>query len=286
MSDFVVRVLTHEELPAVNVLRFLAGWNQTEQDWHGLLDLEPKGCFVAVQNQDIIGSVTTTSYGDTMAWIGMMLVHPDHRRQGIGRCLMRRATEHLESRKTGSIRLDATPAGMPLYLQLGFLSEWTLTRWRRPETKQARPRTGSLAETRSLKPSDWPVVEELDAAAFGLCRATLLRSLARNSRNILVWPGRGLSAGWGMLRPGSNSEYLGPIACASPEGARGLVEDLTAEVHSSVIWDIPDENEAAKEIALSLGFEPVRQLTRMCLRHKTQTRPNRSLVAIADPAVG
>jgi GNAT superfamily N-acetyltransferase len=124
--------MTEGDLGAVDELRRLAGWNQTPDDWRRLLELEPEGCFLAEVDGELAGTVTTTAYGQDLAWIGMMLVHPKHRRQGIATRLMSQAIEYLRGRAVRCLRLDATPAGYPLYEKLGFIPEWTLTRCLRP----------------------------------------------------------------------------------------------------------------------------------------------------------
>src|SRR5262249_44841777 len=126
-----VRMMTQADLAAADELRRLAGWNQKPRDWQRLLTLEPRGCFVALRNGAVVGTVTTTVYGTELAWIGMMLVHPEHRRIGIATQLMNRALEYLKERQMRCVKLDATPAGQPVYEKLGFVSEWRLQRWQR-----------------------------------------------------------------------------------------------------------------------------------------------------------
>src|SRR2546427_6414093 len=106
MNYVQVRRMTESDLSAADRLREIAGWNQTLDDWRLLFALEPEGCFVAVRDGEVIGTVTTTMYGQTLAWIGMMLVHPDHRRCGVGTGLMRGALEHLQASGVRSVRLD------------------------------------------------------------------------------------------------------------------------------------------------------------------------------------
>ena len=79
-----IREMKSGDLVAADSLRNLAGWNQTATDWNRILNYQPNGCFVAVNADRIVGTVTTTCYGQKLAWIGMMLVHPDFRRRGIG----------------------------------------------------------------------------------------------------------------------------------------------------------------------------------------------------------
>jgi len=126
-----LRLLTARDLPFADAVRAAAGWNQTLDDWRRFLALEPEGCFLAEWEGKPAGTATTLIHGPELAWIGMVLVHPDSRRRGIGQALLRHCLEHLRQRGVGCIKLDATPLGQPVYERLGFRSEWTLARWER-----------------------------------------------------------------------------------------------------------------------------------------------------------
>ncbi len=130
-------------------------------------------------------------------------------------------------------------------------------------------------------------MDAIDHAAFGASRACLLRSLAHDSRAVLVWPAQGRVVGWGMVRPGANADYLGPLVCSSEEGSLSLVTALLDRTgNPSVIWDVPDKNESAKAAAQRFGFAPVRPLTRMRLGPEMVAGERQNPFAIADPAVG
>src|SRR5215831_16405050 len=115
-----IRSLTEGDIEAALTLQRLEGWNQTERDWSRLLQLEPAGCFAAEVDGRVVGTVTTTAYGRALAWIGMMLVAPEHRRRGIGRQLFSAALDHLCASGIAAVKLDATPAGQSLYEAFGF----------------------------------------------------------------------------------------------------------------------------------------------------------------------
>jgi predicted N-acetyltransferase YhbS len=287
MNAISLRLMRAGDLEASDNLRRLVGWNQTLQDWHRMLQLEPQGCFVALAGAEVVGTVTTLTYGQALAWIGMMLVHPKHRRQGIATRLMIRALDYLKAKEMECIRLDATPAGQPLYEQLGFFSEWTLTRWQRPTQSAPVVGTPEHLDIRKLAPKDWPAVLALDTAAFGVTRSHLLHSLASDSRVALVWPAVGHVLGWGLLRRGANADYLGPLTCSSPDGASTLAAGLLHDVQDrSVFWDSPDRNLPANAAAKCLGFVPVRPLTRMRFGRNSINDVPFAQFAIADPAVG
>jgi len=74
----------------------------------------------------VVGSVATIRYGQNLAWIGMVLVDPVHRQQGIGRRLLEEAGQILKDENC--VKLDATPAGRHVYTKLGFKEEYELSR--------------------------------------------------------------------------------------------------------------------------------------------------------------
>jgi len=313
------RVMRGADLPGADKLRRLAGWNQTLEDWQRLRSLEPAGCFVALHGQTVVGTVTTTTYGTELAWIGMMLVHPEHRRKGIATQMMELALGYLKTRGIQCVKLDATPAGRPLYEKLGFALDSNLTRHRRvavdEHTTSSLPQPdppgdkreiapalegfrGSDHECssrrdllvdppRDLRPNDWPAVEDIDAAALGARRSPLLCALARDSLRALVWPPDGPISGWGLLRAGSTADYLGPVECLTDEAFTALSWLLVRSAATrNVIWDVPDDHLLARNTAQALGFAPVRPLTRMYWGAKISPPAPQTLFAIAGPAVG
>lgn len=289
-SKIQIRRMTASDLAFANSLRALAGWNQTRSDWQRLLAHEPAGCFVAeweapgTQHRCPVGTATTTRYGSDLAWIGMVLVHPDYRRRGIGLALLQRCLKYLQD--LPCIKLDATPLGKALYEQWGFREEWALTRWE--GTCALPPLTARVAEIQPWEGSHAPAVEELDRQAFGTSRRTMLEKLANQSRLAVTnRSGRGKLTGYGILREGARALYLGPIVAASPEAGASLVMHLASHTNGqTVFWDIPDSNIAAVELAKRMGLKPQRQLLRMFCGQNN--RPGNPLYqfAIADPAMG
>jgi predicted N-acetyltransferase YhbS len=287
MNNVIVRPMIGTDLPAADRLRELARWNQTLDDWQLLLDLEPRGCFVAERGHDVIGTVTTTTYGKALAWIGMMLVHPSHRRCGVGTLLMRRALDFLQTSGVKCIRLDATPLGRPVYEKLGFVSEWSLTRHERPAAGEPVSLETSTVLARDLTEQDWPTISQVDAQCFGLPRERLLRRLPERCRRALVCEAQGRVVGWGLLRPGMKADYLGPLTCVSADVLSPLVAALLQSApNRAVFWDVPDENEHAAAAARRFGFRPLRPFTRMRLGPNSVASDPRAQFAVADPALG
>jgi RimJ/RimL family protein N-acetyltransferase len=281
-----MRLMTTQDVGLGLELCKLAGWNQTADDWLNLILCAPDGCFVAEWEGKPAGTVTTTSYGTDVAWIGMMLVHPAQRRQGIGKALMNRALEHLRSQPVCCIKLDATPAGQPLYEKLGFKPEWTFQRWQHAKlaTVECNPRF----KVRRWLAADFTSLQQLDRLAFGAGRFVLLRRmLDLVSREVVGASAAGRVNSYGFVRKGRLALYLGPIVGESLPAAAPVIKSLLAPLEGrAVFWDIPDAQTGAIELAKSFGFEPVRQLTRMCLGKNHCPGDPRMIFAIAGPEVG
>jgi predicted N-acetyltransferase YhbS len=282
--NFTLRRLRPEDLREADQLRADLGWNQMILDWQRLLDLSPEGSIVAEQSGRVVGTCTTVSYGNALAWIGMMMVHPTVRGQGIGAALLRRCVDHLRRRGVRCIKLDATPMGQPLYAGIGFVPEWTLTRWEH----YGSPLILEQVPDRVHPPAEehWPAILALDTQVFGVCRGPLLRSLATSSRRVLVCEDGASISGFGMLRNGARASYLGPVV-AKPGTGQLLVHSLlSGQTDQPVFWDIPDLNKPASTLARQLGFSFLRPLTRMYLDTNLIASDPYGQWAIADPATG
>jgi GNAT superfamily N-acetyltransferase len=283
-ASLKLRLLTRVDLAFANSIRALAGWNQTTADWERFLAAEPDGCFLAEGDGVPAGTATTIVYGPTLAWIGMVLVHPDHRRRGIGRALLERCIEHLRGRDVRCIKLDATPAGKQVYDGLGFKDEWTLTRWEHTAVRGPNPQ--SISGMRECR--EFEAVDQIDTAAFGVSRRRMLEPLMKQSRCALICETEaGKVAGYGLLRDGSAALYLGPVVATSGDVGLRVVNALLARGDGrKIYWDIPDQNATAVRLAGETGFTPQRTLTRMYVGENSAPGNPLQQFAIAGPEVG
>jgi GNAT superfamily N-acetyltransferase len=281
--DVTIRRLTPADLGEADQLRAELGWNQTISDWRRFLALAPDGCFGAERNGKIVGTCTSVCFGDELAWIGMMMVHPAGRGQGIGGRLLRCCVDYLRQLGVRCIKLDATPMGQPIYNHIGFLPECTLTRW---EHHGPLPGAEPSSSIQILTEKHWPAVLALDFQNVGIPRASLLRSLAGTSLRALVYVCNGSLLGFGMLRSGARANYLGPIVGGAGIGELLVRSLLSRNEDRFIFWDVPDLNEPASLLASRLGFTPARPLTRMYLDANMFPANFEGYWAIADPATG
>jgi GNAT superfamily N-acetyltransferase len=281
-----MRLMTEADLPFADQVRACAGWNQTPDDWRLLLEWQPDGCFVGELDGVPAGTATTIFYGTALAWIGMVLVHPDHRRHGVGHALLDHCIAFLRERRIQSIKLDATPLGKTLYDQLGFLDEWTLTRWEIASAPALSQPTDDIV--RSLRDEDWPQLLALDDAAFGVPRHRVLRGLAyRSHRGVVSTDRQGNVDGFGFLRSGARAMYIGPLMASNAEAGLALMRALLGGAQGSPVYlNIPDQNVAAVNFLQQAGFARQRPFVRMFLGDNPTPGTPLCQYSIADPAIG
>jgi GNAT superfamily N-acetyltransferase len=255
-----VRLLKFSDIPQAMRLKQAEGWNQTEQDWGRLLELEPEGCFGIEHEGRLVATTTATCYGCELAWIGMVITAPEFRGEGLASRLMRSTLEFLDGRQTQWVKLDATSMGSGLYRKFGFEDECPVERWLRA------PALASAHHAVDNDLGKWDAA--LDRRAFGADRSGLLSKLG--SGESVSIPG----SGYAMGRPGANAAYFGPCVAVTSQAARILLEWFLAR-HSSepVYWDLLPENQEAVRLAQAFGFERNRQLVRMARKGAAEARP-------------
>ena len=260
-----IRTMTVRDIPAGMRLKEIAGWNQTEADWQIFLDASRDGCFVAEVAGVVRGTATTIVYGGRFAWVGMVLVDPQHRGHGIGTTLLKTCIAHLDSIEVACIKLDATPLGKPIYEKLGFATEYGLERW----TLKRRKEDLSGREQRDPdQPMREPLlgqVLEIDREAFGADRSVVLRALNRHQPRFAdgVWNASGVT-GYAFGRRGSFADHLGPwIVKDEASGERILRRFLARSRREMVVTDCGKAHRFARKLLQARGFEYSRPFTRM-----------------------
>src|SRR5262249_13785597 len=199
--------MTTQDIPGGVRLNTITGWNQTEFDWKRFVDGSPDGCFVMEDGDKIVGTAATFPYEKRLAWIGMVLVDPEYRKQGVGTKLLQRTIEHLDDARVPTLKLDATPAGKPLYEKLGFIAEYEIERW---ILKRSASQEGAANDAR-VPAERLTEVFAYDREIFGADRSALLRSLNEQAADLThaAWKGSQLQ-GYAFGRHGLFADHLGP----------------------------------------------------------------------------
>src|SRR5688572_9270459 len=236
----------------------VAGWNQLARDWEIFLILSPNDCRVATINDKVVGTVATIRYQNFFSWIGMVLVDPACRKQGIGTQLLKEALQTLHNQET--IKLDATPAGREVYLKLNFVDEYRLSRM---STISAAGRLKSTA--RSLQKNDLPAVVKFDREIFGADRQPLLEWILEGAPQFaFLVEEKNEIQGYCLGRYGYNFTQIGPVIARNSGIAINLVSAALKNcIGCPVILDVLHFEPEWIEWLTSIGFAEQRPLLRM-----------------------
>jgi GNAT superfamily N-acetyltransferase len=291
MTPRLVR-LAPSMLDGLMALSAAAHWNQNEADWRAMRELG-QGWGLQVQDEAgrprLAASTVVLPYERRFAWVSMVLVLPEWRRQGLAGRLLRVALDHLQRLGLEAV-LDATPAGHPVYQAQGFVDTWHFTRWRL--AGRSTPLRASLEapDVRPLRQEDWPAVADLDAKAFGASRLPLLQHLAHRLPEAgWVLHRGGELRGYLLGRDGRTARQLGPLVVASREGAPAGLEAVALlnaaigalgslgtsaavgpperpSMEQPLVVDVRDGQTALQDWLGAQGFASERPFTRMVLQ--------------------
>jgi GNAT superfamily N-acetyltransferase len=275
-----IRRLTTADVAAVLRLAHLAGWNQTARDIERLVALEPDGCFATCAGEQVVGTTTTTTYGSDLAWVGMVLVDPDYRRRGIATRLTEKALDYLRGRGVRTVKLDATPAGRPVYERLGFVVENALERW-------AATGPPPVHHRRGYPVGSWDQIAAIDRDVFGADRTALMQMVIADAGPPFVRSGRRAGVGgYAFARPGRRAAYIGPVVAEDYGTAWSLLTAVDADLRPAIIDIDPAFGEGAAVLLRERGFARQRELLRMRLGPGIRSRDSPRVFAIAGPEVG
>jgi GNAT superfamily N-acetyltransferase len=264
MDDYVIRLLSGEDLEGALRLSSTAGWNQRIEDWRMLVSLAPTASFAAFAEERVVGTAIGIDYG-RFSWIAMMLVDPAWRGRGMGRRLLETAIDAVPSDRP--IRLDATPMGRPLYQAYGFEEEALLTR-QVSESDERAVTPGPIHAQHAV----WPMTP----ARLGEVLEEDLQVFGGRRRAVLEWSldtapqyGQFLETDrrhpqYCLGRRGRFFDQIGPVIAADDHAACALVgAALVAAAGRSIAVDSFDERGHFQAWLRACGFRAERPLFRM-----------------------
>ncbi|MFJ4570863.1 GNAT family N-acetyltransferase [Streptomyces sp. NPDC088846] len=221
LAELPVRRLTLGDLVACADLCEDRGWPRDEHRWGLLLAAGTGYGLDDPGGKGLMAACVVTSYGPRLAAIGMLLVAERYARQGVARFLMR----HVIDETAGMpLSLYATPAGQPLYEQLGFSVVGHVER----VTGFFRP-TGGKASAATVRPAtadDLQSIVRLDSDVFGADRTHVLARLPAYADHIRIAENEGQLIGYAAVWPSDRTHVIGPLIAPDTATAQALVASL------------------------------------------------------------
>jgi GNAT superfamily N-acetyltransferase len=258
-----VRQMTVDDLEfAVNITRTM-DWNLEKGDFLFMMELEPEGCYVLLDDEEKVGIATNVSYG-RIAWFGNLVVDRNRRDKGGGSLLVRRSLGYLQKKGVRTLGLYAYIDKIPFYERLGFKKDvqYSVLHGKPPSS----PVKADLALARTAK--EFREVINFDSTCFGESREKSLGPIISDLDNkCYMHKQNGQVDGYVAAKIyGDAAAEIGPLVC--PSGRDDLAADLLREMISRLegreIALFVSEKEAAILAMLEdSGFHESFRLARM-----------------------
>ena len=211
--------------------------------------LQPNRWFLATYRDQPAGVVGATNYGP-FTFLGMMTVRKELQRKGIGRAMLQHMLDWTEVQGITFLRLDASEAGLPLYLRFGFEVRDQALMF---QPADYSPFSMFPRQVRPLKFQDIQALADFDAPIFGANRTGLFQALLTDfpERGFAVYDASGDMAGFLFAQ----TRRLGPWAARSPQDAEALLQAaLTLPYEGVPLAIAPATNTAASVLLGRYGF--------------------------------
>jgi ribosomal protein S18 acetylase RimI-like enzyme len=282
---FTIRPMDSGDLDQAYSLSKSEGWNQTLTDWRFLLGKPDNICIVAEKEEKICGTATALVHDKRLAWIGMVLVDRSLRGQGTGRMLMEKIIHELKGIR--SVKLDATPAGEPLYSRLGFKPEYKIHRMTCENINITAEKSTDPGISETM-PDSIKALADFDRYIFGVNREYLITSLATSfpEKSLFIWKNQDIE-GFIQGREGERFTYLGPLSAKNDNSAIELItESLRLHRNKIIALDVPASQTIFIEWLEKAGFVKQREFTRMFLNENPFRGKPENQYLISGPEFG
>ncbi|MCS0459676.1 MULTISPECIES: GNAT family N-acetyltransferase [Rhizobium] len=210
--------LSTTDLDQLHALSISVGWPHRAEDWQFLREVG-EGIVAMDEIGRIMGSAMWFPYDEHFATIGMVITSPRLQSNGAGQWLMGHVLDRVAGRDLG---LNATRAARRLYLSLNFAREATVYQCNGEAVAPPELDAPAGSVRRPLEPGDLDTIVELDKAAFGADRRTLLVRLLTCSKGIGLMRGDKMEA-FSLCRRFGRGHVIGPVVATNDEDAIAVI---------------------------------------------------------------
>ena len=254
-----IRALSVDEVRTVMDWAADEGWNPGVHDAPSFFSVDPQGFLGAFIEDQLVGSISAVCYGDDYAFLGLYLVKPELRGQGIGSQLWAHAMQRVEGRTVG---LDGVVDMQSSYASSGFALAYRNIRFG-GQVSDVQPLADAMV---AIGRDDLQRIQSLDRATFGAHRSAFLADwLSQPEGHSWAYVEDGQIRGFGTVRACREGFKVGPLVADSALVAAEVFNALAKSVGDGgpIYLDVPEPNVAALDLARAVGLSPVFETARM-----------------------
>jgi GNAT superfamily N-acetyltransferase len=231
------RRMTADDLPAAHKLSLSVLWPHRLEDWKFIQQLGEG--IVAEGPSGIVGTIMCWLHGPDYASLGMTIVAPEYRRQGIANQLVARILKEIGDR---TILLHTTATGLRFIEGAGFVQTGWVHQHQGSVFRAPFVPLGAGERIRPVGPRDEAALTELAARSTGIPRATVIKQLLTVA-DIVAIDRYGELVGFAALRKFGHGYVIGPVVAPDVERAKALIAHWAGtQAGAFVRVDVPDSS--------------------------------------------
>jgi len=237
------------------------GWNPGLHDAEVARAFDPEAFIALRADGELVGGGSIISYAGAYGFMGLFIVRPDRRHEGLGRVLWHYRRDHLAARlRPGApIGMDGVFDLVPFYERGGFAVAHRDLRFEGRAVGAPDPAVESLAVVGAAELAEYddrhfPVSRAGFLARWITAPGTISAAIREHGRPVAV----------GVLRPCRVGWKVGPLTAERPDLAERLLGALLAAVEGEQVQiDVPEPNAAALDLVGRVGLREVFGCARM-----------------------
>ena len=253
------RDIADADVNSLLALSLGVGWHHRAEDWEFMREVG-QGRVAMDETGRVHGAAMWFPFGDRHATIGLVITTPRLQMQGGAQWLMGHVLEQTQGRALG---LHATKQSHRMFLSLGFVDEGTVYQYQGNVGTPPQVPDPADAEIRTFSHADVPVLRDLDRAATGWKRDTLIDALVARSRGTVLTRAGKIEA-CALMRAFGRGMVIGPIFAGNEEDALRVLYPLMVDRAGSFARiDIADQTSRLADFAAQCGLQVGEKVTRM-----------------------
>lgn len=197
----------------------------------------------------LVSCIAVFPYKTGFTSLGMLIVHPDFQRRGLGRSLLDICIKNAPP--LHPVTLIATDAGTPLYHTYGFN---TVTSIHRLERNRTTAKLGSFA-TRTITSQDLNTLIQLDYKASGAHRPNLYSNLLQRAHLALKIEKNDRLEAFALCIRKGDTLCITPLIASNEEDTLHLLLSICNQWNGTVRIDVPHEQKIFRDKLLSFEFK-------------------------------
>lgn len=286
MIGLKIRVerLRKEDINDIVALSSYIGWDYNREEVETIFN---SGIVYGVWNErkKLIASAAIILYGEALASIGMVIVHPDYKGRGIGKAITSSCMNSVSAQT--SIMLIATDEGKPLYKKLGFRVVSYVSKYICNSYNTNYKCAEDEEYMMGYKEEDLERIIKIDEGAFGISRNEFLKQrIMQSEQCVVVKDTKENVVGYGISIQTPENKIIGPIVAKNDAMAMRIVHALARGHDGRLRMDVPKgKDDFLKELEIA-GFQKVNTPPIMMKNSNQLLKRNNELYSIAAQIFG